>query len=173
MKSRRWHVFLRRLRVHHLIGMTAVAIAYVRAKRRHFYGRGRIFRLVARFRFLHHDDDTELRADHQAVRENLRDALGSSIGGHVVIGRLAVEQNVAHTPADEVGLVARRAQRPANVLCECASVHVAIMRESRLGWKNSDCWRRRVGPRDTGANRGPAYGRIRRTSAVMSSCCRA
>ena len=56
-------------------------------------------------------NDAELRADSEAVGKKLHDALGSSVGGDVVIGGLAPEQEVAHTAADQQGLVAIAMER--------------------------------------------------------------
>src|ERR1700723_1528513 len=128
-------VFLRSGGIHNFIGMAPVAVAHVRTKSRHFHRRGGAFGLIARLRFLHHYHDAELRTHREAIRENLLDALRSWAGSHIVIGRFAVQQNVAHTSADEIGLVALGTERPADVFRKCASVHAAIMRESWLGWK--------------------------------------
>src|SRR5271168_2813983 len=115
--------------------MAAVAIAHIRAKSRHFHRRGGSFQLFARFWFLDHYHDAELCANREAIRENLFYTPGSRISSHIIISGFAVQQNVAHTSADEIGLVALGAQRPANTFRKCACVHAAIMRESRPGWK--------------------------------------
>ena len=57
-----------------------------------------------------HDDHAELRPDGQAAREKLLDAIRRRVGRDVVIGRFAAKQNIAHAAADEVSLMARRAQ---------------------------------------------------------------
>src|SRR5271156_841227 len=115
--------------------MAPVAVAHIRAKSRHLHGRGSAFRLFARLWFLHHHDDAELCTDGQAVREYLLNALWSGVSSNIVIGGFAVQQDVAHTTAHQIRLIPFGAQRPANVFRKCASVHAAIMRESRLGWK--------------------------------------
>ena len=51
----------------------------------------------------------------EAAGEKLLHAFGTRVGGHVVVGRLAPQHEVAHAAADEVGLVAGGAQRAADL----------------------------------------------------------
>src|SRR6202007_2415068 len=115
--------------------MPPIAVAHIRTKSRHFHRLSGAFRLMARLWFLHHHNNAKLCTYRQAVRECLLHTLGSSIRSHVVIGGFAMKQNVADTPAHEIGLIALGPQRPADVLREYPSAHAAIMSESRLGWK--------------------------------------
>ena len=56
-----------------------------------------------------HQHDAEVRAHAAGPREQVHDAVGAGVGGDVVVLRLAPEQQVAHTSADQPGLVAGRA----------------------------------------------------------------
>jgi len=75
------------------------------------------------------NDDAEFRADGEAVWKQFLDAFGSGVGRNVVIDGLASEQDVAHTPAREVGLVTVVAQDATYLLGELARTHRRIMRE--------------------------------------------
>ena len=113
-----------------MIGMAAIRVANIGAKRGDLD-----LRFSARAGVPGDDDDPELRSDGQAVRKELLDAIRRSIRRNVVIGRLALEQNIAHTPADEIGLMACLPQGAADIAGKGASVHSAIMREKASGWK--------------------------------------
>src|SRR3984957_6831549 len=102
--------------------MPAVGVADVGPKRGDF-NLERSARCGIVGNLLKDDNDPELRAPREAVREKLLDAVGRSVGCDVEIGGLAFEQDVAHTSADEIGLMARYAQRAANLFREFTSVH--------------------------------------------------
>jgi len=118
---------------------------------------------------LRDNNHSELRADGQAFGKESLNAIGRGVGGHIEISRLAAKQDIAHAPADQVGLVACRFQLRANSLRELPSFHGAIMREKRGRGKFVDCERAQVDPRRF------AFAQLatRRTRQVMSSCWRA
>src|SRR5208282_5115434 len=124
------HILLRGARVDDAIGMPAVRIADVRAKRCDFD-----LCVVSVARLACDDDYAKLRTHGQTAREKLLDAVRRGIGRDVVVGRLAPEQNVAHTSADEVSLVARASQCAAYVTGKLSSAHSAIMVETGRCWK--------------------------------------
>ena len=74
-------------------------------------------------------DDPEMRADIEALGEKLQSFGGSGVGGHVVIGGLAVKKKIANAAPHEEGLVALALQRIANRIHELARVHRMIMRQ--------------------------------------------
>jgi len=98
--------------------MPAVGIADIGTKRGDLNLRGR-----AGFGIFGDDDDAEFRADSQAMREKLLDAIRRSVGGNVIVGGFTCEQNIANATANEVGLMARRAQSVADAFGECTRVH--------------------------------------------------
>ncbi len=54
-----------------------------------------------------YQDHAEVRTHELRAGEKRYDLLGARVGGHVVVLRLASQQQVAHTAADQVGLAAR------------------------------------------------------------------
>ena len=116
------YIFFGRAGVLDAVGMAAIGVANVAAERSDFDLRGAVG----------DDDDSELRADCEAIGEKLLHAVGRGVGGDVVINRCAAEQNVAHAAAGEIGLMAAIAQDAADVVGELAAVHgvhIEIMRE--------------------------------------------
>src|SRR6516162_735239 len=113
------HVFLRGPRVDDAIGMAAVGIADIGAEGRHFD-----LRRIAPIGTLGHNDHSELRSHSQAGWKELLHILRGGIGGHVVIGGLALEQNIAHTSAHQVGLMAGLTESPTNMVGQRARVHM-------------------------------------------------
>ena len=116
-------VLLRRVGVHHPIGVATVGIADIGTKRGDLNLRDLSLNRLARFGIFGDNDDSELRADREAAREKLLDTIRRGVGGDIVVGGFAFEQNIAHAAADEVGLMARRAQGAADAFRKCASVH--------------------------------------------------
>ena len=57
-----------------------------------------------------HQNHAKVRADSEGAAEEAEHHVGSCAGGHVVVGRHAAQQQVAHAAAGKVGLKARRAQ---------------------------------------------------------------
>ena len=74
-----------------------------------------------------------MRADIQAVREELQNFRGSCVCGDIVIGGIALEENIAHAAADEEGLVAVALKGVADRIGEFPGVHETIMRLG--GWE--------------------------------------
>ncbi len=115
-------VFLRCLGVKHAIGMAAVGIAQVGAKGGDFDLGG-----IAR-----NKNNAELRADSDASGEKLQDTLRSSVGGHVVIGGLALKQTGrAHSRRRAAPDGPWRTERIANRIGQFAGIHGLIMRQVR------------------------------------------
>src|SRR5260370_17249323 len=54
---------------------------------------------------------SELGPDSISLRKKRHDLVGSGIRSHVVVGRLASQQQIAHTSADKINLEAALAQR--------------------------------------------------------------
>ena len=79
------------------------------------------------------EHDAELRANIEAVVEKLLNFDGSGVCGDIVIGGIAMEKDVAHTAADEEGLVATALKGVANRIGEFAGIHGMIMRLG--GWE--------------------------------------
>ena len=69
-----------------------------------------------------HQHHSKLRAYCVGFREDPHHLVGRSIGGDVVVGGLAPQQQIAHTSADEVGLVAVLAQGANNLFGEFFSL---------------------------------------------------
>jgi uncharacterized protein YifE (UPF0438 family) len=61
-----------------------------------------------------HKDDAKLGANRERVWKKRNDAIRSDVRTHIVIGRVAAEEQVTNTTADEQGLVAIADQRVAN-----------------------------------------------------------
>src|SRR5260370_26596146 len=78
------HVFFRRLGIDDLVGMAAVGIADIGAEGGDFDPEG----IVA------DEDDTELRADIEAVWEKSENFLWSGVGGDAVIAGVAIGEDV-------------------------------------------------------------------------------
>jgi hypothetical protein len=114
-------VFLRRFRVEHTIGMPAIGIAQIRAKGGDFDFGG-----VAK-----NKNNAELGAYPDAIGEKLQDALRNSVGGYVVVGGSAIQEQVADTTADEQGLIAMAAEGIADRIGQFAGTHGLIMRQAR------------------------------------------
>src|SRR5438046_1724896 len=51
------------------------------------------------------EQDSELRSHGVSLRENAHDVIGSRVRGDVVVRWLTLQQQVAHTSADEIGLM--------------------------------------------------------------------
>ncbi len=113
------NVLLRRLRINHTVRVPAITVAHVRAKRGNFD-----FETITR-----NQDHSELRTDRDALREQAYHLFWRGIGGHVVIGGLAAEKQVAHTSAHKQGLVTVAAERIADRVGHFARRHAVIMRQ--------------------------------------------
>ena len=112
-------VFLRSLGVDDLIGMATVGIAQVGAEGSDFYFEG----------IFVEENDAEVRADVDGLREEEKDFGGRGVGRDVVIGGLAIKKNVAHATADEEGLVALALEDVTDRVGEIARLHGMIMRQ--------------------------------------------
>src|SRR3984957_13309691 len=117
--------------------MPAVGVADVGPKRGDF-NLERSARCGIVGNLLKDDNDPELRAPREAVREKLLDAVGRSVGCDVEIGGLAFEQDVAHKSADEKGLMARYAQRAANLFRKFRVVHCDNYVKKGAAWLRGD-----------------------------------
>ena len=99
------HVHARVFGELHFVRMTSVRVSAVAAESCDFNG------VVVRLAFCsvaahgnqHH---TELRTYSKSLRKNADYFMRSSTGGNVIVGGLAIEQQVAHASADEIGGVA-------------------------------------------------------------------
>ena len=65
-----------------------------------------------------HQHHSKLRAHRVGFGKDPHDLVGRGVGGDVVIGGLAAEQQIAHASANEVCLVAVLAQSANNLLGE-------------------------------------------------------
>ena len=112
------HVFFGIAGIADFIGMTAVAVQPIAAKRRNFNAVAggwwlvtscRVDRRSAQIvrRNQHH---AKLRAHGISFGEYFHHFRWGGVGGHVVIRRLAAQQQIAHTSADQVSLVVALAQ---------------------------------------------------------------
>src|SRR5262249_49672386 len=114
------------------VRVAAVAVAYVAAKGRYLYAelvlmpngvsvrfltvRGpKRFPLTFRQRYQHH---AELRADGIGVGKDAHDLVGRGVGRDVVVSGLALEQQIAHTSANEISLMALFAESTHDRNCE-------------------------------------------------------
>ena len=79
-----------------------------------------------------------MRADIEAVREELQDFGGSGVGGDIIIGGIAPEKDIAHAAADEEGLVTMALERVANRIGKFPGIHGMIMR--LRGWEMKRKW---------------------------------
>ena len=81
--------------------MAAVGIGQVGAEGRDFGHEAGIFRLRR------NQDHSEVRAHGKGPRKQVEHHVGRRAGGHVVVGRLAPQQQIAHASAGEIRLVPR------------------------------------------------------------------
>src|SRR5205807_8552109 len=72
---------------------------------------------------LRDQDDAELRAHGDALRKQAGDFDRRRVRGHVVIGWLASQKQVAHTPADQQRLVFVAFEHLANRIGQCPARH--------------------------------------------------
>ncbi len=98
------NILFRRLRILDAVGMAAIGIADVGAKRRHLDLRlsalsrlpvGLALRRTFRHRLsspLDNEDDAEAGANRDVARKQLLHAFRSRVSSHVIVGRLAPEQ---------------------------------------------------------------------------------
>ena len=73
-----------------------------------------------------------MRTDAKAAGKELHDAFGRGVGGYIVIGRRAMQENVAHTTAYQQGLVAMLVESFADRIGEFSWSHGLIMRQTSL-----------------------------------------
>ena len=106
-------IFLSTLAEAHLVGMAAVAVADVAAE-------GRDLDRVARVVSHRNQHDSKLRAHRVGFGKDPHDLVGRGVGGDVVIGGLAAEQQIANASADEVSLVA--GSRRVRIICSANSL---------------------------------------------------
>ncbi len=90
------HILLRHFRINHAVRVPAVAVAHVRAERGNLD-----FQPIP-----WNQNHAELRTYCHTFRKQCRDLVRRGIRRHVVIGRFAAEQQVAHTSAHKQRLVA-------------------------------------------------------------------
>ena len=74
------------------------------------------------------NDHAEVSAHVDGIGKNGQDFVGGSVGRDVVIGRIAMEQQIADAAADQKGLVAAALERVADRIGQFPGVHRAIMR---------------------------------------------
>jgi hypothetical protein len=111
-------VFLGRLRIDDLVRMAAIGVPDIGTKCGDFDFEG----------ILANEDDAELGADVESKGEELKHFPRRGVGGNVIIGGLAMKQDIAHATADQQGLVAVSLKREANRVGEFAGIHGMIMR---------------------------------------------
>lgn len=70
-----------------------------------------------------------MRANAEGVWEVAEDFSGSGVGRDIVIGRLAVEEDIADATANEEGLAAVTLEGVADRIGKIAGVHGTIMRQ--------------------------------------------
>ncbi len=114
------HVFLRRLRINHAVRVAAVAVAQIRAERGNFN-----LETIPR-----NQNHAELRANSDGLRKKCHHLFGSGVGGHVVVGGLASQEQVAHTSSYEQRLITVAAERVADRVGKFAWCHVVIIRQT-------------------------------------------
>jgi hypothetical protein len=83
-----------------------------------------------RFALAGNDNHTELCANSQAAGKKLLHAVGGRIRCHVIVHRLATENDIPHASAYQVSLMSRRAKCAADLFREWASNHGSIMSEN-------------------------------------------
>ena len=113
-------IFLRGLRVNDAVRVAAITIAHVRAERGHLD-----FEAITR-----NQDHSELRTDRDALGEQPHHLFRRGIGGHVVIGGLQAEKQVAHASAHQQRLITAAAERVADRVGQFSWRHAVIMRQS-------------------------------------------
>src|SRR5262249_27813054 len=105
--------------------MAAVAVAHVTTKSCNFDAKlvlvsnGAILPLLGSLDFQRRtlalgqwdEYDPKLRTDGVSLRKNPHNFVGSCVCGNVIVGRLAIQQQIAHTSADQIGLMAFVAKR--------------------------------------------------------------
>src|SRR5580704_5148567 len=103
------------------------------------------------------EHNTEPGAHAQAFGEDAHDLIRSGVGGDIVIGGLATQQNIAHTTTYEQRLIAIALEYFAN-------------RIGKFSWSHGMIMHLRLNARDIYRIRGMREGYLqRRTSNVMSS----
>src|SRR5947207_7078854 len=93
-----------------------------------FRGSRPISRFLLSFRN-RHQHDPELRAHSISFGEDLHHQVWRRVRSHVVVSGFAAEQQIAHTPADEVSLVPMLAQGTNNSggkLAHCLMIQTGI-----------------------------------------------
>ncbi len=108
------HIFLRSIRVNHLVRMPPIGVANVGAKRGHLDLRAHSVAHYLLASVLKHQNHAKFRAHRKAARKKLLHALRPRIRANVIIRRLAPQLQIAHTPAHEIRLMPVRRQRRAN-----------------------------------------------------------
>ena len=107
------HVVARRRGVADLVGVAAIGVHAVGTERCDLgdaaLGHRALFAPCAGFGRDQHN--AEVRADGKSARKHLEHDVGSGGRGHVVVHRLAAEQQVANASAGEISFVAAGAQR--------------------------------------------------------------
>ena len=104
--------------INDLVGMAAVRVADIGAEGGDFDFEG----------VLADENDTELGADIEALWEELKNLLRSGVSGDVVIGGIAMEEDIADAASDEEGLMAVALKSIADGVGEFARIHGMIMR---------------------------------------------
>ena len=123
------HILLRIAAEANLIWMAPIAVSHIAAKSRNFNTEfmlvateGMLFS-VCLLAFSHcgalrlrkrHQHNPELRPDGVGFRKNAHDVIRSSIGRNVVVGRLALQQQIANASAHQICLMTLIAQRSNN-----------------------------------------------------------
>jgi len=96
------------------VGMTAIGVADIGAEGCYLDDGNFLIRAYRRRAGVvlrkRHQDYAKLRAYSESLREDFHYLLRSGIGGNVVVSGLAMQQQIAHASADEVGLVAALTQ---------------------------------------------------------------
>ena len=111
------HVLLRILRIAHLVGMPAVGVGAVIAKRRNLNVIRVLGRLCRKRQILRrrHQHYSELRAHRISFRKDPHDLRWRRVGRDIVVRRRQAQQCVAHAAAGEVGLKSALPQLPHDV----------------------------------------------------------
>jgi hypothetical protein len=111
-------VFLGRLGIDDLVGMAAIGVTEVGAKRGDFDFEGAVA----------NEDHAELRTDVETVGEETQNFLRLCVCRNVEIRGFALEKDVANAAANEKSLVPLSLKRGANRIGEFAGIHGMIMR---------------------------------------------
>src|ERR1700687_1919716 len=131
------HVFFRGFCVNHAVRMPPVRVPHIGSECSYLN-----FGVL-----VEHNDNSELRANRQALGEQFLDTYRRSVGRNIVVGWLTCEQQIAHTSADKIGLMASLPQGTAHMLGKFTRLHDSIMRlpgvsqkrEARCG-DSSNTW---------------------------------